>query len=266
MLIEFTKMAGAGNDFIVLGPRHASLRTRGSEIAKRLCPRRTAVGADGLIIVENDSGEPRMHYWNSDGSEASFCGNGARCVIRFLSEKGLARGAVTFRSESGVHTGEVTESGAKVSVRSPRFLRRVPIDLGGEVLEVRLVDSGVPHGVVLTGRLDAIDIEATGRELRHHDAFGREGANIDFVGTQGDVFEVRTYERGIEAETLACGSGCVAAALVLVMEKMSGPRVSLRVASGDVLKVDLASGDAGGKTFLTGPAAIVYEGQAELKV
>jgi diaminopimelate epimerase len=265
MLIEFTKMTGAGNDFIVLGPQYAPLKVRGSELAKHLCPRRTAVGADGLIILESAEGDPRMHYWNSDGSEASFCGNGVRCAIRFLSEKGLAKGPVALRSKSGIHTGQVTASGAKVSMRSPTFMRKVPIEVGGEAFEIHLVDSGVPHGVVLRGGLDTVDIEVTGRSLRHHDVFGSEGANIDFVDTGGDVFQVRTYERGVEAETLACGSGCVAAALVLLRENVSGPRVSLRVASGDVLTVELASEDTRGEAFLTGPAAIVYEGQTEIK-
>ena len=268
MKLRFTKMSGAGNDFILLGPEYAPLAGRLSEIARAMCPSHVAVGADGLILVERTGSGLFMHYVNSDGSEASFCGNGARCLVLYCGAKGIASGRVTFRSKSGVHVGEVVPEGIKVDMKAPSLVREITVAVAADGprqtdYHVHLVDAGVPHAVIFADDVDSVDVEGLGRRVRHHAAFGPEGANVDFIDSSGrEPFRLRTYERGVEQETLACGSGCLAGALVLRLKHLAGDSVSLRVTSGDVLTVGFSpDGQAG----LTGPAAIVFEGEMDLK-
>jgi diaminopimelate epimerase len=266
MKIKFTKMTGAGNDFVFLGPAFAGLKDRAPELARALCGRRTAVGADGLIIVD-DSGETVfMHYYNSDGSEADFCGNGARCFVLYVIEKKISKGRMEFDSRSGRHLGEIVPEGVRVSMEAPKLVGDEMLDLAGGARLITLAEAGVPHAVLISEDVEAVDVENLGREIRVHPHFAPEGANADFVGTRGrDGFPIRTYERGVEKETLACGSGCVAAALVLRSKNIAGSRSAFRVASGDVLQVELPRKGEKGEAYLTGPARIVYEGEIDLK-
>jgi diaminopimelate epimerase len=265
MRIEFSKMHGAGNDFIVVGPAYSALIGRAPELARRLCPRRTSVGADGLIMLSNSDGL-FMHYCNSDGSTAAFCGNGARCMVLYCAMKNIAAGRVEFRTLSGHHTGEVLERGVRVSMAPARLERKLSLEVSGRTYEVHLIRAGVPHVVVILGNADMVDVESVGSMIRSHAAFGDEGANVDFVTRgEGGGFAIRTYERGVEGETLACGSGCVAAAHVLRLECVAGDSVTLRVKSGDLLTVEQPR-EEGGDAFLTGPAVMVFEGHLELGV
>jgi diaminopimelate epimerase len=268
--VEFTKMSGAGNDFIFLGPEYSNLLEEAPDIARLLCPRRVSVGADGLIIVDTSGDRIFMHYFNSDGSEASFCGNGARCLVLYCAARGITSGKMEFESRSGPHSGEVTGAGVRVSMTAPRFLRDLSIDVGGKVFEVALIDAGVPHAVILmkdvveTEGVGSVDVDTIGRAIRMDPEFASEGANVNFVEAAGGFFRIRTYERGVERETLACGSGCVAAAHVVRVKEGAGDSVRLRVASGDLLTVELA--EAGSKAaHLVGPARVVFEGQIEVK-
>jgi diaminopimelate epimerase len=264
MKIEFTKMSGAGNDFIFLGPEYVSLKVRASGLARALCPRGTSVGADGLIMVEASGGRIVMHYFNSDGSEASFCGNGARCLVLYCSVKNIASGRMEFRSGSGDHTGEVTERGVRVSMDAPRFVKDMVIKEGGEAFQVTLVEAGVPHAVIFSEGLADLDVESVGSAIRRRDEFAPEGANVDFVEPAVGHYLIRTYERGVERETLACGSGCVAAAHALKARHGAGDVIDLKVTSGDILSVELPAGPTG-VAYLVGPARVVYEGHTELK-
>jgi diaminopimelate epimerase len=264
--VKFSKMAGAGNDFVFLGPAYAGLRERAPGLAARLCERRKSIGADGLIIVDDGGDRVFMHYFNSDGSEASFCGNGARCFVLYCIEKKIRRGAVEFDSRAGRHTGAVTADGVRVSMEAPRIEGESMLEIDGRARLVTLAVAGVPHAVVLTEDVGAVDVAGLGRKIRMHPDFGPEGANADFVGTSGrGAFPIRTYERGVEKETLACGSGCVAAALVLRSKNIAGSRSAFRVASGDILNVELPRQGETGEAYLTGPALTVYEGQIDLK-
>jgi diaminopimelate epimerase len=266
MNIKYTKMSGAGNDFVFLGPAFAGMKDRAPEIAMELCDRKKSVGADGLIIVD-DSGESLfMHYYNSDGSQADFCGNGARCFVLYVIEKGIARGRVEFDTRSGRHLGEIASGGVRVSMEAPKLIGDEMLDLGGGAKLITLAEAGVPHAVLISEDVGAVDVEGLGREIRMHPHFAPDGANADFVGTSGrDGFPIRTYERGVERETLACGSGCVAAALVLRSKNITGSRAAFRVASGDVLQVELPRKGEAGEAYLTGPARIVHEGETDLK-
>lgn len=277
MKIAFTKMSGAGNDFIFLGPEYGGLKPMLSGLSRVLCTRRTSVGADGLILVEQMGGQAggqiTMHYFNSDGSRASFCGNGARCLVRYCVEKGIAESPVEFRSDSGIHVGEIIAEGVRIEVDAPVLLGQLEVGVDDQNYQVYLVDAGVPHAVILSRDVGSIKVEDVGRRIRNLPAFGREGANVDFVDTSsGPPFRIRTYERGVERETLACGSGCIASALVINFAGLAGASVSLEVASGDTLLVDLGgSPDGGGHphkrplAHLAGPAVITYEGQVEIK-
>ena len=263
MKIEFTKMAGAGNDFIFLGPDYAFLRNQLGSLARSLCRRRESVGADGLIMVEKKGEEVLMHYFNSDGGEASFCGNGARCLVLFCQTKGIAAGPMRFRSRSGVHIGEVTDQGISVSMRLPALLQETSIDIEGGRYQIAVVDSGVPHAIVETDRMAQVDVEALGRKIRYHPVFGDGGVNVDFLEAgKGGNYRIRTYERGVEKETLACGSGCVACAYWLRLKRAAGDVVHLEVASGDILEVRFTAQD---EVHLIGPACSVYEGQMQVE-
>jgi diaminopimelate epimerase len=266
MKVKFTKMTGAGNDFVFLGPALAGLKGRGPGMAKQLCERRQSVGADGLIIVDDTGQRLFMHYFNRDGSEADFCGNGARCFILYCIEKRICGPRVEFDSRSGRHMGEVTPAGVRVSMEAPGLVGDSMLEIDGETRLVTLAEAGVPHAVLLTEDVGSVDIEELGRKIRMHPQFQPEGVNADFVGTGGrDGFPIRTYERGVEKETPACGSGCVAAALVLRSKNVTGSRTAFRVVSGDVLQVELPRKGEVGEAYLTGPARIVYEGEIELK-
>jgi diaminopimelate epimerase len=263
MRVEFSKMSGAGNDFVVLGPEYSSLESRAPALARKLCPRRTSVGADGLIVVDVSHGF-FMHYYNGDGSEASFCGNGARCFVLYCMLKSLARGEMEFGTRSGLHRGAVVAGGVRVSMPPPRLERELAVEVGGGTYAVHLVRAGVPHAVIILEHGRTPDVETVGRAIRSHRAFGEEGANVDFVTTTADgEFSIRTYERGVEQETLACGSGSVAAAYVLRLKGLAADEATLRVASGDRLGVRLSRGQ-GEYAYLAGPAALVFEGILDL--
>jgi diaminopimelate epimerase len=266
MLIDFTKMSGAGNDFIVLGPERASLKGKAPRLARVMCARRTSVGADGLIILENSDEGLYMHYFNSDGSEASLCGNGARCVTAYCISKGMGRGRITFASKSGRHAGEAVDGGFRVTMPTPVLVGESVIEIEGITYSVSLVDSGVPHAVIQVDDVGKIDVERTGRKIRFHEAFGKQGANVDFIAPAPDgTYAIRTYERGVELETLACGSGCTAAALFLRDRQAIAGAVRFGVASGSILTVELPLKGVGGVAYLTGPAEIVYEGRIDIK-
>jgi diaminopimelate epimerase len=200
-----------------------------------------------------------MHYFNSDGSEAAFCGNGARCLVRYCAVKGVAEPPLEFRTGSALHRGELAGSGVKVDMEMPALVRQTTVCIDRREYRVHLVDAGVPHAVILTDNVGSIDVEAAGRKIRWDSEFQPQGANVDFVErSAGAPFALRTYERGVEKETLACGSGCLAAALVLNLSGLAGEPVELKAASGDVLTVGLAR-----HAYLAGPATIVYEGEVE---
>lgn len=256
-------MNGAGNDFVLLGPAYASLRPMAPSLARGLCPRRTSVGADGLILVDA-SGGLFMHYFNSDGTEASFCGNGARCFVLFCHLKEIAKGRIEFMTGSGRHIGEVVAGGVRISMPPAGLHERLSLEVGGRRYEMDLVSAGVPHAVILLGPGENVDVDSVGSKIRSHPALGAQGANVDFVsGDSGNGFSIRTYERGVESETLACGSGCIAAAHALRERGLAGDVVTLRVASGEMLTVEQAR-TADRESYLMGPAVMVFDGYLDI--
>ncbi|QSR89523.1 diaminopimelate epimerase [Methylacidiphilum caldifontis] len=272
MDIFFTKMQGAGNDFILLDNRKNSIQLNTARISY-LCDRYRGIGADGLLVIENgDATEPRMVYFNADGSRASFCGNGARCFARFLFEKGVGnieKKQVSFITDAGRVTGWISEEGVKITVPSPKDLRlQIPLRLNDRLFEVHKINTGVPH-VVLFGDYENLSLDsfrALGSSIRWHEDFKPEGTNVNFVWKVAEQkIKIRTYERGVEGETLACGSGVTASALISHLVLGMDSPIEVLVRSGDSLKVYFTRLDqAFNEVILEGPAKKVFVGTIDI--
>lgn len=267
--LHFTKMNGAGNDFVMLDNRDGKLSLTQSQIA-RMCDRHRGIGADGLIMVEPAEGKAdwRMRYHNADGAEVEMCGNGARCFARFVNKIAPVKtGAVTFETPAGIISAKLSGDEVSLGMSQPGpFADGVALDAAGEKLTVYSINTGVPHAVVLVENLDSLDVHKLGAALRHHHHFQPRGTNANFVrqiGPQNLV--IRTYERGVEAETLACGTGVVASALTLAALTDTPSPVRVLVKGGDTLTVDFErTADGFKNVILTGPADFVFEGDIAL--
>ena len=263
MLIPFVKMHGAANDFVVIDHRRPFLPADPAALVRRLCDRRRGIGADGVLLLEtDDTADALMRYFNSDGGVADYCGNGARCLARFALDRGLGRsGRLALRTAVGVQ--QATWEGDLVRLHFgvvERASERFDVEVNGRRFPGRYVRAGVPHFVVPAEPLEQVRVGEWGASLRHHARFAPEGANVDFVARQtaGGV-AMRTYERGVEGETLACGSGAIATALWAAAEGATSP-VRVRTAGGDDLVVAF---DARGPAYdvtLVGPAEVAFEG------
>jgi len=262
--IKFWKLSGAGNDFVLLAggrPGGAALK----KLALRLCARKLGVGADGLLHVGADGrGALAVRYFNSDGSEA-FCGNGSRCAAWWAYASGLLKArAFTLRTIAGDLPAAIMGPGI-VKMRMPD-VPAVKLGLRGDFPagagQVHFLNTGVPHAVVPVKDLEKTDVERLGAALRHDKAFGPAGTNVNFVQIKkGRVF-VRTYERGVEGETLACGTGLTASAVALALSGRVRPPVSLVSRSGEKFIVWLRPSSAGASEIhIQGPAKIVFEGE-----
>ncbi|HKO55488.1 MAG TPA: diaminopimelate epimerase [Thermoanaerobaculia bacterium] len=262
--LQFAKMAGAGNDFVVIDNRAGRITSPG-ELTRRLCTRRLSVGADGLILIETSARATfRMRYLNADGSQADFCANGTRCAARFAFLNVIAPKRMTIETDAGVVGAEVTDGGAvTLSLPSPRLFRpERPLRVGEQTIRGSSILVGVPHYVVFLRRdLWQQDIDNLGRAIRHHpDLVPDGGANVNFVQIRDwRAIDVRTWERGVEGETLACGSGVVASvATSALFHKVKSP-VTVLTRSGISLEVafELAGSELR-DVRLKGDARLVY--------
>lgn len=263
-------MTGAGNDFVLMDNRAGQVVMTRGQVA-RLCHRHFGIGADGLmLLVPSSTGRAdwAWQFWNSDGSAAEMCGNGARCFARFIRKvTGWDRPSVTFETAAGIIEG--TYDGELVSIRltPPRGLRLGDgIETSGGPLEVDFVNTGVPHAVVFVPDADRAMVLETGAELRRHPHFGPAGTNVNFVEVlEPGWIRVRTFERGVEGETLACGTGVTASALVSARRHSFPSPVRVRVQGGDELSVSFTERDGQfDNVCLKGPATFVFEGRIEL--
>lgn len=273
MQLSFTKMNGAGNDFILLDNRNLD-RTLSRETIAHLCDRHRGIGADGLLAVEPAEGSAdfRMRYHNSDGGEAEMCGNGARCFARYCARLlGPAQTSVSFETQAGLIRADLLENDHVELAMSDPTDHREPafLPVNGSELEVHFLNTGVPHAVVFVENLETTDVHRLGAALRYHDAFAPRGTNANFVQVEspGELL-IRTYERGVEAETLACGTGVVASALLHHLRANTPPSepIGVRVRGGDRLEVRFSPLSHGSFTrvFLRGPADFVFEGTLNL--
>jgi len=288
--IPFTKMVGTGNDFVVVDAESrplGRLRGRWGAVSRTLCDRHVGIGADGLLVLERSRvAEARMRVFNPDGSEAEMCGNGARCVARYLQERirrnGRANGAVTIETRAGLISAKVLgrpaapPAAGRVAMRmtDPTGLcLEMALPVEGRRLRLGFVNTGVPHAVVPVASLDAVDVARLGRLIRRHRAFAPGGTNVNFIqpdARRPERLRVRTYERGVEGETLACGTGVAASALVhgarrqlaagARMPAVARHRYEVQVQSGEMMAVSFRASRTGRALRVT---EVVLEGGAE---
>jgi diaminopimelate epimerase len=267
-MLRFTKMNGAGNDFVMIDNRAGDVRLAPEQIV-RICDRHRGVGADGILLLEKpqNGADFRMRYYNRDGGEAEMCGNGARCFARFANKIAGAKQDVRFETPAGIIGAQLQGELVTLSMGDPTDLRKnVRLQIEDEEAVVHYINTGVPHVVAPVSRIDVVNVQGKGERIRRHEMFSPKGANVNFLEKRGPKsIAIRTYERGVEDETLACGTGVVASALVFgATENISGT-VRVLVRGGSELTVGF---DRDGEKFrnvtLTGPAEFVFEGTIEV--
>lgn len=259
-MLDFVKMNGAGNDFVMLDNRQGSLTLSREQIA-RICDRHRGVGADGVLIVEpaQNGADFRMRYYNADGGEAEMCGNGARCFARYAGRFLPGQNTIRFETLAGLITAELLGERVRLDMSRPHS-HATPVTLEGH--EVHFINTGVPHAVIFVEDLDNFPVVPTGRMIRQHSHFAPAGTNVNFVQASGNSLAIRTYERGVEDETLACGTGVVASALIHHSLTGHPSPIAVRVRGGDILEVGFQKqGNDFENVTLTGPAEFVFEGQ-----
>ncbi len=268
MVLEFAKMNGAGNDFVLIDNRSRTIRLSREQIA-RLCDRHRGIGADGLMLLVPSGGKAdwAWEFYNSDGSTGEMCGNGARCFARFVRRKAGAAERITFETEAGVIAAKFDGARVTVNLTPPEGLRlNEQVALAEGPITVHSLNTGVPHAILFVPDADQAMVERLGPQVRRHPHFAPKGTNVDFVQVLAPgMIRVRTFERGVEGETLACGTGVAASALVASRVHRFGAPVKVHVQSGDELEVGFAERSGGfAEVTLTGPAEYVFEGRIEL--
>ncbi len=252
-------MHGAGNDFIMVDDRALLFPISDASFIEKIASRRTGIGCDGILLIQpSDSADFRMRFINPDGGEQDMCGNGARCIAKLAVDHGIAPAQMTIETGAGLVHAEVQGKQVSLDLTDPADLR-LDLDAGLD-WPVDFVDTGVPHAVVWVEDLDSIDLQATGSTLRHHALFEPNGTNADFAKVEADgSLSVRTYERGVEAETLACGTGATAVAVIAAEREKVNLPVTVHCAGGFDLVIDSVQGT----TTLTGGAVTVFAGEIE---
>jgi len=261
--IPFSKMSGTGNDFIIIDNRDRLVEDDGlTDFIRKVCRRKMSVGADGLILIESSAkADFRWRFFNSDGSLAEMCGNGARCAARFAYLNGIAGENLTFETEAGIIDGQVKSGGARVKIPDPSDLRlNFTLDLENGPLTVSSIHTGVPHVVVMKDSVEEVDVFGLGREIRYHEAFAPAGTNVNFISQKRPgQLAIRTYERGVEDETLACGTGSIASALVASCKTNWTSPINLSTRSDESLTIHFReSNRVFTDVYLEGDARLIY--------
>ena len=264
--IDFYKMSGSGNDFIIIDNRNNIVDENGlSDFISKVCRRKMSVGADGVILVENtDNADFKWRFFNSDGSVAEMCGNGARCVARFAHLNDIAGSSMSFETLAGIIKAEVIEKRVKVKMTDPSELKTGDtIQLENGLVPISSINTGVPHVVIVKDSIDDIDIVKTGREIRYHDRFSPAGTNVNFAcHIKDNTIAIRTYERGVEDETLACGTGAAACAIVMAHKMKLDSPLSVLTRSNGYLNIFFKEKEGQYyDVYLEGDARIIYRAQ-----
>ncbi|MAE69198.1 MAG: diaminopimelate epimerase [Gemmatimonadetes bacterium] len=260
--VEFAKMAAAGNDFIVIHDAGGRWWSKGAELAVSLCRRRFSVGADGLLLLRAVEGEEiELAYWNADGSPAELCANGARCAARFARDAGISGDRSILRTGSGLVAAELLAGRVRIEMPEPRGPIPHRIDAPSGSVDLFWLHTGVPHAVVLAGAISEWCFEELAPFVRRHELWGREGANVDLAHRTGDRLVMRSWERGVEAETHSCGTGAVAVALAAARLWGVESPVSILNSLGETVEVTFLSNEKGFfGVFLSGSVEEIYRG------
>lgn len=281
--ISFSKMSGAGNDFILIDESKNPQIVLSKDEITFLCSRRIGIGADGVMIVKdsNDTGF-EMEYFNSDGSSDTLCGNGARCAILYSSlTNRMKNNSIDFRTNSELYSGEFLNEGKiKFNMKPPKHLKfNFKIKAAEQLITASYADTGSPHVVIniddvlsnpakpnsAYSSLNELPVIELGREIRNKEEFAPAGTNVNFIKIKNGLVKIRTYERGVEDETLACGTGAAAAAIISVVNNNLNPPIKLETKSEEELVVDFKIEDKKVKNLsLTGSAKLVFEGTIEI--
>jgi diaminopimelate epimerase len=272
--LPFAKMTGSGNDFVFFDARDVSIPAVTSpEVIQYICNRHNGIGADGVVVLEGaiDSGSATIHYFNSDGSPADLCGNATLCSTTMAVELGLALPAgMSLTTPAGQIRSRIVDGLPEIDLQPVREIASsVPIALGDGEERIGFATAGIPHVVVLCADAEVIDLPSRGPLLRYHAELGSNGANVNWVSRRPDGrWRYRTYERGVEGETLACGTGAVATAVLLATWGLAESPVTIRTSSGrdlDVTMTALAADDAaagpGFQPTLRGEGRVVFRGR-----
>lgn len=262
MSIVFSKYSGSGNDFIIIDNRNGQAKDcLNAGFVKKICERGLSVGADGVFFIEqSDHADFKWDFFNADGSSAAMCGNGSRCAARYAYLNGIAPKNMSFETGAGIIEATVRDDGeVKVLLTKPHPIERnISLSAAGKDVVLSFINTGVPHAVVFFDDVSKADVQNMGRELRYHGYFAPKGTNVNFVEVTGyNDLKVRTYERGVEGETLACGTGSVASVLVSIDKKLVESPVRVLTSGGKTLTVYLE----GDKVYLQGEARHIFTGE-----
>ena len=269
--IAFTKMVGAGNDFVVVNAEDLNSSNL-SSLSQKICNRTNGIGADGVIVLDKSlKSDYKMRIINSDGSEAEMCGNGVRCLVAYIKEnKNPEKKLFSIETLGGEILSETEGTLVNVRLRDPQDYRsEIALDLNNHQVRVQHIDTGVPHVIVFVEDLEMINIKEEGKVIRYHDAFAPQGVNVNFVQIHNDSYvQVRTYERGVEGETKACGTGSVAAGLMGYLQCHKGlenkkeAKMNVGTQGGEVLEVtfDIVDGIFS-NVWLKGSANFIAKGE-----
>jgi diaminopimelate epimerase len=264
MILSFHKYQATGNDFIIIDDRERRFDTQNSSLIHKLCNRRFGIGGDGLILIRTEPGlDFRMIYFNADGYEGSMCGNGGRCAAAFANILFPEKNRFAFKAFDGIHEATlISGKGDGFIIRLSMSDVKSPLNNGDDVV----LDTGSPHYVSFVGDAGSIDVNKSGKSIRNSEPYLREGINVNFAEIHNDTITVRTYERGVEEETLSCGTGVTASAIAAFSRGLiSQPKVKVFTRGGD-LEVDFvpANGQGYSNVFLTGEAMPVFQGVIEV--
>lgn len=269
--INFTKISAAGNDFVLIDNRNKIIRGSLSNLAAKLCDRRRSIGADGMLVLQKSAkADFQMLYFNSDGSRASMCGNGARAIVRFANIIGVAKNNTKFITDVGLIQAKITGDTIAVNLSNPHSYKSdISVSVGNKIIKCAFVNTGVPHIVVFVPNVENVNVKEVGSALRFNKTFAPEGTNVNFVQVKGNSLIVRTYERGVENETLACGTGVSASSLVSVLTGKVKQPVNSIVRSKDKLTVsfDVTKNDPNNPAknlWLQGPAVVSFSGKVNI--
>lgn len=253
-MLHFYKYHGTGNDFIIMDNRDESIQLTTAQIA-HLCHRNFGIGADGLMLLENSKNKDfKMRYFNSDGNEGSMCGNGGRCLVAFAKKLNIVDTETEFEAIDGIHYAIITENGIRLKMNDVKGIEKIGEDF--------FLNTGSPHYVRYVDNLQMLDVIAEGRAIRYNKRFFENGTNVNFIQKIGDTLHIRTYERGVENETLSCGTGTVAAAIISTLGSSNEYKEIQFQTKGGLLSVSFVKNNEleFNQVWLDGPAKLIFEG------